>query len=378
MAQLGPVELLIIQGSPFCNIDCKYCYLPNRRKTDQIAFDTVRKCIDRIIEERLVNKSFSIVWHAGEPLAMPLDFYEKVSEYIEEVTTDEFKITQFIQTNAMLITQKWCELFLKYNFNIGVSIDGPEFLHNKNRVTRGGKGTFGKVMKGVELLRKNDINFTAIAVVTADALRYPKEIFNFFANLKPKSLGLNIDEQVGDNETTSINKSTIDLVKDFWRRIYEINLESEEHLHIREIFHFNELLLNPYFDKRPPMAGQMLSPLKIINVDINGDFTTFSPELIDMKDDNYVDFKLGNVHRNTFKSIVDNGKFKRMYREIAQGVQKCKDTCDYFDICGGGSPSNKYYENGTFNSTETQFCVASRKVIAQEILSTNERLIASK
>ena len=86
--------------------------------------------------------------------------------------------------------------------------------------------------------------------------------------------------------------------------------------------------------------------------------------------------KLNNLYSP--KSIDTVDKFKRMYREIAQGVQKCRDTCDYFDVCGGGSPSNKYYENGTFDSTETQFCIASRKVIAQEILSTNERLFASK
>jgi uncharacterized protein len=378
LAQLGPVELLIIQGSPFCNIDCKYCYLPNRRQTDKITFATVKRAIDNVIEENLVHERFSIVWHAGEPLAMPIDFYRQVSEYIDELASDQLTITQFIQTNAMLINQDWCDLFIKHKINVGVSIDGPEELHNANRVTRGGRGTFSKVMKGIQLLKKNEINFSAIAVVTADALKYPKEIFEFFVSLKPKSLGLNIDEQVGDNQTTSINTAIIESVKNFWRALYEINLDSKEHLHIREIFHFNELLLNPFFDKRPPMAGQMLGPLKIINMDIKGDFTTFSPELIDMKDDNYGDFKLGNVHSDSFRGIVNNEKFKRMYREIAQGVRKCQASCDFFDVCGGGSPSNKYYENGTFDSTETQFCLASRKAIAEEILSVNERLYLEK
>ena len=126
------------------------------------------------------------------------------------------------------------------------------------------------------------------------------------------------------------------------------------------------------------MAGQMLGPLRIINMDIKGDFTTFSPELIDMTDDNYGDFKLGNVHSDSFRGIVNNEKFKKMYREIAQGVRKCQASCDFFDVCGGGSPSNKYYENGTFDSTETQFCLASRKAIAEEILSVNERLYLDK
>ena len=223
MKHLGPVDLLIIQGSPFCNIDCKYCYLPNRRKTEKITVATVKKCIDRIIDEGLAKESFSIVWHAGEPLAMPLEFYTEISEYIISVSTDELKIKQFIQTNALLITQKWCDLFKKYDFNIGVSIDGPKFLHDKNRVTRSSKGTFDKVMAGVSKLKKNNIEFTCIAVVTSEALKFPEDMHEFFVNLGVRSLGLNIDEQVGDNLTTSINKSNIEDVRNFWNKIYRKN-----------------------------------------------------------------------------------------------------------------------------------------------------------
>ena len=86
-----------------------------------------------------MHERFSIVWHAGEPLAMPIDFYRQVSEYIDELASDQLTITQFIQTNAMLINQDWCDLFIKHKINVGVSIDGPEELHNANRVTRGGR-----------------------------------------------------------------------------------------------------------------------------------------------------------------------------------------------------------------------------------------------
>lgn len=372
---LGPVDLLIIQGSQFCNIDCKYCYLPNRRLKNRIEIETVIKCIDRIIEEKLYRKKFSIVWHAGEPLAVPIDFYRSISDYRKKVEHPDLKINQFIQTNGMLITQEWCDFFKDHNINIGLSIDGPKDLHDWNRVTRDSKGTFDKVMAGVNLLKINNIEFSVISVISSFALNYPNEIYDFFVELNVRSLGLNIDEQVGINKKTSINRNNIHVLRDFWVQIYKRNLQDEGKIHIREIFSFNELILNPFFDKRPIMNGQMLSPLKIINLDIRGNFTTFSPELIDMKDDKYGDFILGNIHYDSLSSIVDSDKFQQIYSEINSGVNKCKSECDYFDVCGGGSPSNKYYENGSFNSTETQFCISSKKTIADVILEMNENVI---
>lgn len=372
---LGPLDLLIIQGSPFCNIDCKYCYLPNRLSTKKIDIDTIRICIKRIFEEKLVNKEFSIVWHAGEPLAIKVDFYREVFHLLKELTPKGFKIKQFIQTNGMLITQKWCDFFKEANINVGVSIDGPKFLNDKNRITRSGKSTYDKLINGIKLLKENNIEFTAISVVTEDSLDYPNEIYDFFKSLKVKSLGLNIDEQVGDNETSSINDNNLHKLKKFWKTIYENNLKAGEYIHIREIFQFNELLLNPIFNKRKPMSGQMLGPLRIINLDKDGNFTTFSPELIDMKDKKYGDFILGNVHKDSFSSITKNKKFQKMYSEIIKGVEMCKNTCSYFSACGGGSPSNKLYENKTFISTETKFCISSRKVIADEIIEKNESLL---
>ena len=66
--KLGPVELVVIQGSPFCNINCKYCYLPNRLNKDKISKETVFKIVERLIQDDLLGRKVSFVWHAGEPL----------------------------------------------------------------------------------------------------------------------------------------------------------------------------------------------------------------------------------------------------------------------------------------------------------------------
>ena len=78
MLKKGLVELLIIQGTPFCNIDCGYCYLPNRSDKSKISIETIEKTMERLFESDLVRSDFSIVWHCGEPLVLPITFYEKV------------------------------------------------------------------------------------------------------------------------------------------------------------------------------------------------------------------------------------------------------------------------------------------------------------
>lgn len=369
---IGPIELLIIQGSPFCNIDCKYCYLPNRSDKKRISLETIELSIKKIFEEKLVRKEFSLVWHAGEPTALPLSFYRSVTEMLQKTVPKNFTVNQHIQTNAMLITREWCDFIKEANIKIGVSIDGPEFLHDRNRLTRGGKGTFKSAMKGIELLKKNNIPFSNIAVITAASLDYPIEIYNFFKEMGITSLGFNIDEEDGANTQSTIQDDHEEKLKHFWKTIYELQLQEGNYLHIREIFGFNEMLMNTDFDRDRVSFGQMITPYKIISMDTSGNFTTFSPELIGMKDERFGNFNLGNIHRDGLREVLKTEKFITMYTEIMGGVKLCRDTCDYFKQCGGGAPSNKLYENKSFITSETRYCRFSRKIIIDAILEVME------
>ena len=78
------LELLVIQGTPFCNIDCKYCYLPNRNDNNKITTQTFSKILDRVFENKSIRAGFTIVWHAGEPLVRSIDFYREVFRNIDK------------------------------------------------------------------------------------------------------------------------------------------------------------------------------------------------------------------------------------------------------------------------------------------------------
>lgn len=87
----------------------------------------------------------------------------------------------------------------------------------------------------------------------------------------------------------------------------------------------------------------------------------------------YGDFLFGNVFTNTLTDIYTNPKFQQANADIQRGVQRCKETCSYFGVCGGGSPSNKLHENGTFDSTETMACRLQIKVPTDAVLEHMER-----
>ncbi len=375
---IGPLELLIFQSTSFCNLDCKYCYLPDRSSKKKINIDIIRNTLLKLVEEKIIQDDFCIVWHAGEPTVMPIDFYKKVNELIQEIIPSNVKVTQQIQTNATLLNDEWCEFFNESKMQVGVSIDGPKEINDKNRVLRNGKGTYEEIIKGINLLKKHNIEFSVISVLTNQSINFPADIYNFFKELGPISVGFNIDEEEGVNIKSSIDENSETKLKEFWRTIFQLQLTKSNYLNIREISEFKESLLNMNLSSKSISVGQMTNPLSIITIDTEGNFSTFSPELLGMKDKHYNDFLFGNINTDSFLSIKKNKKFNLVYDDINNGIKKCYDTCDYFTFCGGGAPSNKLYENGNFNTTETKYCKYSKKIIVDALMDEIEERLSIK
>src|SRR5262249_45607717 len=104
------------------------------------------------------------------------------------------------------------------------------------------------------------------------------------------------------------------------------------------------------------LRTQESRPFAIVNVDCEGNFSTYSPELLGLSSQRHGSFALGNVATDTLESVLASPRFRGLDEEIGEGVRMCQEGCRYFAFCGGGPPGNKFFENGTFASTETMFC----------------------
>ena len=205
---IGPIDLLIFQSTSFCNLECKYCYLPDRNLKNKISLDKIETTLKKIVQEELIKDQFSIVWHAGEPTVLPIEFYQDVNKLVEAIIPKSIKVNQHIQTNATLLTDEWCKFFIETGMKVGVSLDGPQHINDRNRVLRNGKGTYDQIINGIVLLKKHKIEFSVIAVLTDYSLDFPDEIYRFFRELGVKSLCFNMDEEDGVNTKSTLSAAT--------------------------------------------------------------------------------------------------------------------------------------------------------------------------
>jgi uncharacterized protein len=371
------ISLLVIQPTPFCNLDCDYCYLPDRRATRRMSPETLDHVARRVFESGLVGPRLSVVWHAGEPLAVPAAFYESAFR-IFEARRDGCHITHCMQTNGTLITPAWCDLIAAHRIQVGVSLDGPAFVHDAHRKTRGGAGTHARVMRGVEQLRRHGIPFHVIAVITRISLDYPDEIFGFFREHGMGRIGFNVEETEGIHAASSLAGGDVDgRYRAFMERMYELVRAPGHAVTIREFEWARSAICG---ETRPPRHGvgaaelnHQTEPFGIVTVDADGGFSTFSPELLGQTSATYGGFTFGNALADPLAAAWANRTFRRVRRDIAAGVARCRRTCEYFDLCGGGAPANKYAEPGSFRASETMYCRYSIQVPIDIVLEDLER-----
>lgn len=363
--------LIILQPTPFCNLDCNYCYLPDRQNKKQMSTEVLKSIFKLLFSSSFLEDNFTVVWHSGEPLTLPIKFYQSAFftiDNLNEITTgSKFSFSHSFQTNGTLITENWCEFLQQSNSRIGVSIDGPCFIHDTYRKTKKGLGTYNNTIRGLKLLQKYNISFYIITVLTNQTLDYPDEIFNFYVQHEFKNVCFNIEEIEGNNYSSSLNRDDCEKrYRHFMRRIYELNLENDEVLRIREFESIKSAIYN-----NSKFSPNYSNPFSIISFDYEGNFSTFSPELLSIKND-HRRFILGNAANSSLELICRTKKFQKIYNEIKRGIELCKLNCDYYSVCGGGSPSNKFFENGTFESTETLYCKLHKKALTDIVLEKIE------
>jgi uncharacterized protein len=369
----GPLELLVLQATPFCNINCSYCYLPNRQSTHRMSTSTLDRTFRWVFDSVLARGPFTLLWHAGEPLVLPVSFYEAADDLLRRRNVRAIPVLQSFQTNATLIDPDWCAFLRRPDVHLGVSVDGPDFLHDRHRRTRQGRGTLDRVLRGIHLLHEHGISFEVITVLTADSLAYPDELFDFYRDNGVASVGFNVEEIEGPHTASSLQRAgTPERFRRFLTRFLALARSAEPPLLVRELETSAAALLAT---RRcgPGARTQENKPWAIVNVDWQGNFSTYSPELLGVSSLTHGDFTLGNVTADPLEEVMASARFQRLEEEIGRGVEMCRESCAYYPFCGGGPPANKYFENGTFASTETLFCRLHKKVCLDVTLTLLEQ-----
>ena len=366
------IELLVVQPTPFCNIDCRYCYLPDRNSKTVVARETLANLFSQVFASDWISDRLSVVWHAGEPMVLPITFYRDAFRLIDRLKPADVAVAHSFQTNGTLIDEAWCAFFAKERVNLGISIDGPRQFHDRNRLTRSGRGTFDRTISGIRLLRGRGVPFHVISVLSAASMAAPREMFDFYVEESIDQVCFNVEESEGDHVSQSFTEPEVEaayyrFLSEFWR----LSAEAPGKISfVREIDHAIQQVIRP---ADAPFSNQLVEPFAITSMDWAGNISTFSPELLGLKNPAYEDFLLGNINRDSLVEMLGRPNFARMLADIRAGVERCRERCEYFSVCGGGEPVNKLAENGSFASTETTYCRLTKMRATDLVLDALER-----
>ncbi|MHA1805006.1 MAG: anaerobic sulfatase maturase [Promethearchaeota archaeon] len=179
---MKPFSLLIKPAGADCNLRCKYCFyidhLQNEGKKPRMSDEILEKMISSYMATEQ-NGHYVFGWQGGEPTLMGIDFFKKVVKLQQKYGRPGSRVSNGLQTNATLISSELAEFFGKYKFLLGVSLDGPPIIHDHYRKTRGNTPTHELVMKGIEHLKKNNVEFNILVLVNDRNVKSAKEVYEY-------------------------------------------------------------------------------------------------------------------------------------------------------------------------------------------------------
>ena len=333
---MKPFSLLVKPASADCNLRCKYCFYLDRaelypqssrhRMSDEV--------LTRMISTYLATPQpqYSIGWQGGEPTVMGLDFYRRVIELERRYGRPGASVSNGLQTNTTLIDDAWSEHLARYNFLVGVSIDGPAEMHDTYRVFVDGRGAHAAVMQGLERLKKNQVEFNVLTLVSQANVRKPREVYHYLKD----DLGVLFHqyvECVEYDESGALMPFSVSGREwgDFLCALYDEwqTCGDTRNVSIR-LF---DSILAKMVDGVVNVCAMGKDCRQYLVVEHNGDVYPcdfyVQPEL-----------KLGNIMQDSWQTLLASPQYEAFGARKRQWNEKCEE-CEYLRFCAGCCPKNR-------------------------------------
>lgn len=358
MTKTSGIHVVAKPTGPLCNLNCAYCFYLEKKalfnpKADFRMSDKVLSTfITRYISSQ-PTPEVEFVWQGGEPTLLGIDFFQRVVA-LQQPFAGRKKIRNSLQTNGTLLTDTWCQFLKKHHFMVGLSLDGPKEIHDRYRRNHKDKGSFDRVMNGLKLLRKHQVDFNVMACVAKDTAKHPLEVYRFFKNLGIEFIQFSpVVERLPDavstqhglslagpaaldavREQTAVTPWTVD-AQDYGNFLIAIYEEWIAH-DIGSIFVMNfEWALNAWVGNPSPVCIHARQCGRSLVIEHNGDVYACDHCV-------YPGYRLGNIITDLLPDMVKkslNSGFG-LTKETAL-PEYCKE-CDVLAACQGGCPKHRF------------------------------------
>jgi len=189
-----PYQIFAKPVGSVCNLNCDYCYYLKKQSLypDEQSFRMPDDILEQYIIQHIETSPdpvISFAWHGGEPTLLGLDYFHRIVELQRKHRPSHGRIVNGIQTNGTLIDEDWCRFLAAEGFAVGISLDGPQEMHDTHRLTKGGQPTHSRAMHGYELLREHGIPCDILCVLHSQNVLHPTEVYRFFKRIKATHIG---------------------------------------------------------------------------------------------------------------------------------------------------------------------------------------------
>lgn len=334
----APFHVLAKPIGPLCNLDCEYCFYLEKTSmfpgskfhmTDDVLEAHIRGYIESQPDD---SAEVNFAWQGGEPTLLGLDYFKRVVELQQRYQRPGMKISNSLQTNGTKLDIAWCQFLRANQFLVGISIDGPEELHDRYRVTKGGKGSFHQVKRGLDHLIAENVDYNVLTVVQRDNGDHPDEVYEGIKAMGAEFFQfIPIVERTGGQGVT--DRSVLPgQFGEFMVRVFELWRQGD----IGAVFvqHFdaalNAAVGNPYtVCVHAPECGRSVA------IEHNGDLFSC---------DHYVEdeYRLGNINSQGYAALLDGDLQTEFGRsKLTKLPAKCVE-CSIRYLCHGGCPAQRF------------------------------------
>ena len=360
---LGPTprisSLLIKPASAVCNLDCSYCFyldrdadpykeLPARRMTTE--------CLERLVDTFLFysypNSVFA--FQGGEPTLAGLPFFEKLVELQQQYGRDGQNVSNALQTNAIVLDANWAQLFRQYNWLLGVSLDGPEYIHDTYRFNKAGRGTWKRVMQSVEVLQKEKVEFNILCVLNQANVEKPRELYTFFKGIGVDNVQFIPLSEFFPDGTLMPFTITAEQYGRFLCEIFDIWWPDRRKMRIR----FFDNLAEALAGQKPGACTMHETCDSYVVVEYNGDI--YPCDFFVEKE-----WKIGNIMVDSWVEIARRQRRYNFAGKKTLAHPECQ-ACEWQSICHGGCPKFRHARHRRFEDLD-YFCSAYKMIYAKAV-----------
>lgn len=335
----SPFHVIAKPTGAICNIECEYCFYldkeqlyPHQQRSDfRMTRQVLERYVQQYIEAQPAGVEVNFSWQGGEPTLLGLEFYRTVVELQRRHARPGQPITNALQTNGMLLDDEWCTFLRDEGFLVGISIDGEQARHDRYRLDLAGRGTFTRVMAGLDALRRNGVEWNALTVVQSDNGDHGAEVYRFLRSIGARFIQLIpiVEPQPGGG----VSSRTVG--SEQWGRFLNAVWDEWIVADVGEVFvqHF-DMMLGLTLGQPSSSCVHSRTCGRALAVEHNGDLYSC---------DHFVTpaHRLGNLTQTHLAVLVEGPQQSEFGRAKHETLPEHCRRCEHLSRCWGGCPAHR-------------------------------------